>query len=222
MSASGSAQSRAPQGEPRTPGSCDNGLRCAGDPLAKHPIDAGLPRPRLWLAQVVRQPVRTRLRRIRRQCASRRRASSLNRGALGLRSEPAAALSGGRNAEVGDERARRHSLTFQSTSADRDVTYAGSKQGRPERHVAAQPSGPTQTDDSSVWNSRPTSLEAVHRFISADRCTFRLSRCTSGADPSHTFSDVSGTRPAKSRSDSYRRVIGVGQVGSLADDGMEP
>ena len=183
MSASGSAQSRAPQGEPRTPGSCDNGLRCAGDPLAKHPIDAGLPRPRLWLAQVVRQPVRTRLRRIRRQCASRRRASSLNRGALGLRSEPAAALSGGRNAEVGDERARRHSLTFQSASADRDVTYAGSKQGRPERHVAAQPSG---------------------------------------ADPSRTFSNVSGTRPAKSRSDSYRRVIGVGQVGSLADDGMEP
>jgi len=141
MSASGSAQSRAPRGEPRTPGSCDNGLRYAGDPLAKHPIDAGLPRPRLWLAQVVRQPVRTRLRRIRRQCASRRRASSLNRGALGLRSEPAAALASGRNAEVGDERARRHSLTFQSTTVDRDVTYAGLKHGRPERHLAAQPSG---------------------------------------------------------------------------------
>jgi len=147
MSASGSAQSRAPQGEPRTPGSCDNGLRYAGDPLAKHPIDAGLPRPRLWLAQVVRQPVRTRLRRIRRQCASRRRASSLNRGALGLRSEPAAALSGGRNAEVGDERARRYSLTFQSTTVDRDVTYAGLKQGQAGMPCcgAAQRAAPSHT-----------------------------------------------------------------------------
>lgn len=86
-------------------------------------------------------------RRIRRQCASRPRASSLNRGAPGLRSEPAAALAGGRNAEVGDERARRYSLTFQSTTVDRDVTYAGLKQGQAGMPCcgAAQRAAPSHT-----------------------------------------------------------------------------
>ncbi len=37
---------RAPRGEPRTPGSCDDGLRCADNPLTEHAIDAGAADPK--------------------------------------------------------------------------------------------------------------------------------------------------------------------------------